>query len=166
MARTCTICTHPDRQDIDLAVVSGQSHQDISASFRVSHDAVQRHSSNHIGVGLKKAAQRRTDLRADDLLAAMVSVADEAREAHGRAKEDGNDRLALSALREVRETIKAIALMTPAPEDEEVLALVQGLGVVLPRHPEAAVELAQELWERGHPGLADLLGSGVRRDSV
>lgn len=159
MARTCTICSHSERDDIDLAIVSGQSQRAVAAAFRVSHDAIRRHAANHVSSDLHVAAKRHDDLRADNLIGAMVTVAQEAQDALTRAKEAQNDRLALSAIREVRESVKAVAALVPAPEDEEVFALVRALGDVLPRHPEVAAELGERLRADGQRELADAIGS-------
>jgi hypothetical protein len=45
MPRICTVCTHPRRQAIDKALVAGTLKSDVSALFRVSRDAVDRHSA-------------------------------------------------------------------------------------------------------------------------
>ncbi len=48
MARTCTVCTHPDRSAIDLALVNGVSAHAVAAKYRVSEDAITRHRGNHL----------------------------------------------------------------------------------------------------------------------
>lgn len=161
MARTCTVCSHPERTDIELGLVSGQSQRALSASFRVSHDAIRRHADAHLSGGLRKAAEGLEAARADNLVAEMAAVAQEAREAFRRAKEAGEDRMALAALREVRESIKALAAIAPEPDEAERVALIGALARVLPRHPDCARELAAALDELGAGDLASAVLTAV-----
>ena len=48
MARTCTICTHPERAAIDKALVAGQPYRSIAQHFAASADAVLRHKESHL----------------------------------------------------------------------------------------------------------------------
>ena len=128
MARSCTVCSHAQRNDLDLAIVSGQSHRAVAAAFRVSHDAVRRHASNHLQSRLVDAASRRRMLHDDDLLGRMLMLVQEAEEALNCAKAAGDQRTLLAALREVRESLKAAAALTPALEEEEIQRLVRALG--------------------------------------
>src|SRR4051794_20971969 len=101
MARTCTACAHVERSDLDLAIVSGQSHRAVAAAFRVSHDAVRRHASNHLESRLIDAASRRRMMHDDDLLGRMLLLVQEAEEALNQAKSAGDQKTLLGALREV-----------------------------------------------------------------
>jgi hypothetical protein len=79
MARTCTICTHPDRAAIDQAlVVDKLSFRDIARQWRVSKDAIARHK-DHIPAALVKAQSAKEVAQADTLLG-------EVKEAGGRAE--------------------------------------------------------------------------------
>lgn len=161
MPRTCTICAHVERDDLDLAIVSGQSHRAVAAAFRVSHDAVRRHASNHLELRLVDAASRRRMLHDDDLLGRMLSLVREAEEALDLAKSAGDQRALLGALREVRESLKAAAALMPGPADEDVYRLVKALGRVLPRFPEAAEALAVELDALGDAEAAEVLAKAA-----
>lgn len=49
MPRVCTVCTHPDRAAIDLALTAGRdSFRGIARQYRVSPDAVERHRTKHV----------------------------------------------------------------------------------------------------------------------
>lgn len=63
MARTCTVCTHPERPAIDRALVEGDAYRDIARQFGVSKDALQRHRAEHLPARLvqAKAAQDVSD---------------------------------------------------------------------------------------------------------
>ncbi len=67
MPRTCTICRHEQRQEIDEALVAGESFRSIAFRFDTSHMAVRRHKEDLSGK-LVKAAERREERRADSLV--------------------------------------------------------------------------------------------------
>ena len=47
MPRTCTVCRHPQRGEIEAALESGQSYRDTSSRFGVSKSALERHRGGH-----------------------------------------------------------------------------------------------------------------------
>lgn len=46
--RSCSICIHPKRKQIDQALVSGTSYRRIATQFVVSEAAARRHKANHL----------------------------------------------------------------------------------------------------------------------
>lgn len=48
MARTCTICSNPQLQEIDQALVAGGSIRDIAGRFGISRSALDRHKRDHL----------------------------------------------------------------------------------------------------------------------
>src|SRR5258706_9268584 len=68
MPRVCTICSHPERAEIDAAAIAGTSNRVIARQFHVGHDAVLRHKSEHLLPELVKAKQAEEVSRATDLL--------------------------------------------------------------------------------------------------
>jgi hypothetical protein len=68
VASRCTICSHPARPQIDLAIATGLSKRAIAQRFKVSPDAVWRHSQAHLTAELRfalaaKLLQRDGDVR-------------------------------------------------------------------------------------------------------
>jgi hypothetical protein len=64
----CTICNHPARPQIDLAVATGLSKRAVAARFGVSRDAVWRHAQAHLTSEMRaalatKLLQREGDTR-------------------------------------------------------------------------------------------------------
>lgn len=49
MSRICTICAHPDREEIDRLLAAGASPTKTARRFRASKDAMRRHGLNHLG---------------------------------------------------------------------------------------------------------------------
>lgn len=73
MSRTCTVCSHPDRDAIDAALVSNEPYRHIAARTGTSTTALQRHRDGHIPVALAEATQARAILAGDDLLDRLTS---------------------------------------------------------------------------------------------
>jgi hypothetical protein len=74
MPRTCTICAHKTRPDIDRALVERRPFRDIAAQYKVSTSALVRHSDDHLPSSLLKAQAAREAANADALLAQVVDL--------------------------------------------------------------------------------------------
>ncbi len=48
MPRVCTICTHPQRKEIEAAFLSGKSFRKIGEQYSVGDNAVRRHKLAHM----------------------------------------------------------------------------------------------------------------------
>jgi len=64
MARTCTVCAHPEREAIDQALVTGESLRNLALRFAISAAALHRHRHEHMPVVLAKAQQARAQAQA------------------------------------------------------------------------------------------------------
>jgi NADH dehydrogenase/NADH:ubiquinone oxidoreductase subunit G len=58
MPRTCAVCRHPQRADIDRALVGNETNRDVSIRFGPSIPALQRHRAHHLPKVLARAQQR------------------------------------------------------------------------------------------------------------
>ena len=68
MGLRCTICNHPARPQIDLAIATGLSKRAVAQRFQVSRDAVWRHAQAHLTAEMRaalatKLLQREGDTR-------------------------------------------------------------------------------------------------------
>jgi hypothetical protein len=105
----CTICDHPQRGEIEAALVAGRSLRNVAQQFGVSHDALHRHrKGGHIAEALAKASEAADVTRGDDLLARVRGLEDRALRILDRAEAVGELRVALSAIREVRWILKLL----------------------------------------------------------
>jgi hypothetical protein len=123
VARTCTVCTHPDREAIDEALVVGASNRAVASKCDVSEAAVRRHKGNHLPARLVMAEKAAEVAHADDLLAQVRDLQGRALAILDRAEESGEWRTALSAIREARGNLELLAKLLGELDERPVLNL-------------------------------------------
>lgn len=122
----CSICNHPQRVEIDKALISGATYREIAQRFGASRDALYRHRKNgHIAEQIAKVAKKKEIRQAEQIAAAV-----EEKERHEVASVDkllkiieallaeclgmirgaaaGDENTKLRAVREARETAKLL----------------------------------------------------------
>jgi hypothetical protein len=57
MPRICTICSHPQRTEIDAVLIANESFQRVANRFGITKSAVLRHNRAHVAQHLAKAPQ-------------------------------------------------------------------------------------------------------------
>lgn len=121
--RKCSVCNHPDRGEIDKALVTrSASMRDVAGQYGVSRSALSRHKTNH----LPRLVQAAEVAEAAQAVTSGVALIDELDRLLSRslaileaAEETGQLRVALQAIREARETIKICADLAVTAELEE-----------------------------------------------
>ncbi len=111
MPRVCTICTHPEREAINQALVAGEPYRVIAQRFAASPDAVYRHKIDHIPPALAKATEAKETALADDLLAQVKALRGKSISILQKAEAAGDLRTALLGIREARSCIELLAEM-------------------------------------------------------
>jgi len=106
MPRICTVCAHPQREEIDTCLVSDQSMRGIARRFRLDDAAVLRHRNAHLPAQMARAHEAQETVRADGLLAQVQSLQRRALGILERAEADGDARTALQGVREVARTLE------------------------------------------------------------
>ena len=110
MPRKCSVCTHPDRENIDEALVGATAISTISAKYRdISEDALGRHKANHLPEKLVKAKEAQEIAEADDLLADVRSLQERTLAILEAAEESNQHNTALAAIREARRNLELLA---------------------------------------------------------
>ena len=106
MAGRCTVCTHPEVEAINAALLKGEPKRRIAADYGLSETSVHRHAARHLPATLTKAAEAEQVASADNLLAQLhalqvstLAILDK------QSKAGGDDRIALSAIREARSNL-------------------------------------------------------------
>jgi hypothetical protein len=126
LARTCTVCSHPEREAIDRALVDGQSSGKLAGRYRTLDErAIRRHRSNHLPTTLARAREAEEVSRADHLLDQVRGLQDRALTILGKAENAGELRTALGAIREARGNLELLAkLLGELDERPQVNILV------------------------------------------
>jgi hypothetical protein len=126
MPRTCTACSHPERGDIDAALVAGETLRDIARRFRVGKDVVARHKEAHLPGLLVKAREVEEIADADTLLSRLRDLNRETsailKEARTKGSKD-ND-LALKAIARVEKQIELEARLLDILNDRPVVNIL------------------------------------------
>ena len=108
MARTCTVCRHPDRPAIDLALVNHRPYRNIAVQFRVSTSALVRHHDDHLPETLAKAKAAEETANADNLLAQVKALRNKSLSLLLAAEKAGDIRTALAGVKEARACVELL----------------------------------------------------------
>jgi len=135
MARSCTVCAHLDRGEIDAELDAGASLSQIAARYGLSRDALHRHRHRH---QLAEATAPRDHL---DPLDELVTVLRE-RMLAGDPRATESSRLALVAQRAAGRDRPP---PTPLVETGEWIQLRERVLVALAPYPEARQAVAYAL---------------------
>ncbi len=113
MPRTCTVCTHPERHEIESALVNrSASYRVIASQYSITQAAVGRHvSGGHIAERLAKAREAEDAAKADELLMDVRRVQARTLIMLRDAERARDLRTALAAVREARNNIALLAEM-------------------------------------------------------
>jgi hypothetical protein len=109
--RPCTICRHPEREEIDKRLApSGAIFAAISRDFAgISEDALKRHKGSHIPAALVKAESIKEVAKAETLLDDIRALREKAAAILEKAETAGDLKIALLGIREARGCIELLA---------------------------------------------------------
>jgi hypothetical protein len=107
--RSCTVCEHPKREEIDKALVAGDANTKLSSVFAVSEQALRRHKGSHLPAKLVMAEAAAEVAEADSLLGQVRALQRRVLDILDKAEEAGELRTALSAIREARGNLELLA---------------------------------------------------------
>jgi hypothetical protein len=112
--RSCSICSHESRYDIESILVDrSKPYRDIARQFGVSKDAISRHvSGGHISELIALAADAERAARADSLLDRIEALQSRTEAALARAEGTENFSAIFSGIREMRSNLELIGEIT------------------------------------------------------
>jgi hypothetical protein len=112
MSRACTVCSHPRRKQIDIALVGGTSNRTVARHFGLSEPSVRRHLDAHVSASLKLAAQGEKEAEALDLAGDLASqvrqIRDRAASILQKVETAGDNKTGLAACRELCRCIELL----------------------------------------------------------
>jgi hypothetical protein len=156
MPRACTVCSHDEYHQINVALVHRTSYRDIARQYGVGKDALQRHSREHIPQLLVEAYESLQRADAEDLAAELMKVKTDVHRLKAKAEEEGDLRTALlgcdKALKALELQAKVEQLIQTQPtvnialiEHPDYQRLEEALFRALERHDEARFAVADAL---------------------
>jgi hypothetical protein len=151
--RTCTVCVHPNREQIDVALVAGEPNRRIATQHSLSEASVRRHHDGHLPSTLLKAKEVEEVARADDLLAEVRSLQARTLAILEAAEETKELRTALGAIREARSNLELLAKLAGDLDERPLVNILIAPEVryviveALSPYPEARLSVANALAE-------------------
>ncbi len=126
MPRTCTACGHPERSEIDAALVAGETLRDIARQYRVGKDVVARHKEAHLPGRLVRAREVEEIADADTLLSRLRDLNRETAAIlkEARAKGSKDNELALKAIACVEKQIELEGRLLDILNDRPVVNIL------------------------------------------
>ena len=123
MPRRCTVCDHPQKHNIDEALVSGAPYRSVAKRFGLSESAVYRHKTEHLPVHLLKAKDAEEVAQADDLLQQVRHLQTHALDILNRAEKAGDLRTALAAISQARGNVELLGKLAGELDERPVVNL-------------------------------------------
>jgi len=161
MPKQCPVCIHPERQDIEKALLGSEKLPDIAQRFALSRWSLYRHKQRHLSQQLKKAQKAQEMLQANSLLRQILYLQSKALTILRTAEASGNLKTALAAIREARGNLELLAKLQGDLAQEGTINITLSptwislrtvILQTLEPYPEARLKIAQALGEVDHAG--------------
>lgn len=175
MARQCTICTHPEKQAIEAAIVSNGGYQRIATRFSTgetsfSESAVRRHKANCMRAAIQSVKREQAEQTAQvaeqaeekreqfvwDIFTQMEWLHRQVRLVYEEARAEKDHVSSLKALGEVRQQAKLFSELLAGQEpgqaeklEAEWIAVREAIFRALEPFPEALLAVAEALFALG-----------------
>ncbi len=156
MPRKCSICEHPQAEEINTALLNGVSLRNIAERYSVSKTALHRHKESHLPADLVKAQEAQEVAKADSLLDQVAELRDKALAILAKAEQAGDLRTALQGIKEARGCLELLAKLQGELQERTTVNILinpQWLSLrtvileALDGFPEARLAVAQALRE-------------------
>jgi transposase len=77
--RTCSVCRHERRKEINFQLVAGTPYRDIAERFGVTKSSLSRHAAEHLPKALERQKRRQEEGEAQSLLVRLQQLSAEVR---------------------------------------------------------------------------------------
>jgi hypothetical protein len=149
MPQACTICTHPDRVEIDkLLADDAQSNRVVARQFKVGHDAIFRHRQNHLAASMVKAKEVEKAVDATTLLEQVQGLLQQAQRLTDAAEHSKNLGVALNGVRAIGSTLELLGKISG--ELKSSMSTTVNIAIALRDLSDDQVK--QKLLDAGHAG--------------
>jgi hypothetical protein len=118
MPRSCTICSHTDRDAIEHAAVSGGVKRSIADRYGVSKASLLRHLRNHLPAATIIKAQEADVDRAAGLQERLEDLYSRAERVLAEAEGTGRHNVSLASIRELRNILEFASKLAGLPQAE------------------------------------------------
>ena len=123
MPQTCTICRHERREEIDRALVDGESFRNIAKRTGTSTTALHRHKTQHIPKSLALAKETAEEVQAGTLFDRLQYVGRVTQEILREARGAKNHIIALQAIGRIERQLELEARLFGEMDDTAKIAL-------------------------------------------
>src|ERR1035438_8262721 len=142
MSRTCTICRHPKRGEIDQSLLAGEPFRKIAHRSGTSSTALFRHNSQHVPKSLLLAKAAGEETQAGTLYERLKAVNRETLDILREARASNNLVIALAAISRVEKQLELEAKLLGQMDDSTKIAV--GINIV----PQKATDYSEVPLER------------------
>lgn len=111
MGRTCTICSHPEREAIEAALVRGDPFRHIAERYGTASSSLVRHRE-HVRDALVQAKESKSEERGQTLLEQVRWLQQTTLKALETAERDDDTRCLLAAVKEARGNLELLGKLT------------------------------------------------------
>ncbi len=106
MPRTCTVCSHKEREGIDKALLADEPYRHIASRFGTSTGALQRHRAEHLPATMVKAQEQADVRHAIDVVTQLKAINGATLAILKEARDDKNGDLALKAVDRIQRQLE------------------------------------------------------------
>jgi hypothetical protein len=124
MPRVCTICSHPQRNKIEAALIAAEPNRRIATRFDVDEAAIRRHVADHVHATLARARDALEIARGDELLEQVKTVLAKTWALLASAEAERDDDRALKALAGLDSRLTLLAKLMGELREQHVVNIV------------------------------------------
>jgi len=165
MGRSCTVCRHPQSDQISRALVAGVPFRDIAKRWpdnsthrKLSITALSRHRRDHLSPALATVRAQRQKAGETAIADQVRQLVEEAAAVGASARKSGNAALQLAAIREKRSGLELVARLIGELNPEPQKLTINVLNA--PEFQDAVAIVMEELG--GHPALKQAVAARLR----
>jgi hypothetical protein len=126
MSRSCTICLHLQRADIEASLLDRhETFRGIAEHFGLTTTSVYRNRTTHMAAKLRESQEARDMLDAEALAARLLALDESVHRVLQRGEKSGDDRLVLLAVKEGRLDLESYAKIGVMSDVEKRLAALE-----------------------------------------